>query len=74
MESLEKNLIKVKDWEDHFQNLPEKIVSNIKEYIQCSISVGLGKNQELGYFVLCTQGQGGFLIWSERDGEKNDHT
>jgi hypothetical protein len=60
---LEDDLIPPKDWARLYGEMPEecqKVVMDDEELI------GIGRNAEIGWFIMCGGPQEPFLVWSEK--------
>jgi hypothetical protein len=51
-------------WEEGLANAPEAAVEEARR-LEDSCSVGFGKNDQFGWYVLATGGQGPIMIWAE---------
>lgn len=61
--ALERKMIPVDRWGD----APEHAQKLAQEGTDDGIPTGIGKDEKLGWFVICTAGQGPMLVWSEKD-------
>jgi len=69
---LEKNLIPSEQWDDD-PSWREVVPEDIQKEMVANpptAAFGLGHDDQLGWYVLSTQGQGGGIVWHEKDPSK----
>lgn len=61
--SLERKMIPVDRWNE----APEHAQKLAQEGTDEGVPTGIGKDEKLGWFVICSAGQGPMLVWSENE-------
>ena len=56
-------------WDDLMAQAPAAAVKAAEESDAEGISTGGGKHEDIGFYVICTAGQGPCIVWTESDVE-----
>jgi len=62
----EDDMIPSEKWRELFNEMPKKCQEFVEEMERAPDCMGLGKNEEYGWFI-CGSGQGTGVYWSEKE-------
>lgn len=58
------DLLQMEDWEKHREEMPQECLDAIEKHGE---RIGLGRNDELGWFIVGASNQGLVIYWKEKD-------